>query len=281
MKNIVRLCIFCFVSAVMWACTDPFYDTELDPADFFVSFETNNALFTSASIIEGDTVLMAINVSATAGSPVTVDFTVELPQATEQGGLDYQILDLNNNPISQQLTFPEGTGTQSFKFVAPPDNNMQNGDREFVLKITGNSAGYNIGVGSRGEAATFPITVADPTWMVLGMGTMTSQWYMGETYPVEISKHLYEPDTYRIENPYTSEGVTGDFGLIITTSDGTATVARQLVDMYQAVAPMYATGSGTFDGTTFTLTMDFVINYPGPNDIFYEELGDTEVFVLP
>ena len=59
-----------------------------------------------------------------------------------------------------QLTFPDGTGSQKFKFVAV-DNDIVDGARTFVLAITGNSAKYTIGIGNDGEASTYSINVKD------------------------------------------------------------------------------------------------------------------------
>jgi len=191
MKNILKLSIAALIPLVFWACAD---DLKLERSDFFVSFRTYNGIFASANPIEGDTVTLTVSIGATRGSAVTVDFEVQLPEAPNAESKAYQLLDMNNNPLtSPQLTFPEGTGTQKFKFVAT-DNEISDGSRVFTVAITGNSAGYNIGIGNKGEASKFPITVKDDEVQLLieellGTWQVEEDWYVsswtdGITYNV-------------------------------------------------------------------------------------------------
>jgi hypothetical protein len=86
---------------------------------------------------------------------------------------------------SNSLTFPEGTGIQSFIFRAT-DNELLDGGRSFNLKLTGNSAGYRVGVNKTGEGANISVAVRDDEhplkswtgkWTVLEMnGTAPADW---------------------------------------------------------------------------------------------------------
>ena len=162
MKNIFKFTALVFVSLTFWACAgDPVFDTKLEKSDFFVSFRTFNNLIPSATIVEGDTTVVEISIGAARGNAITVDFEVRIPEVANSISAEYELLDMNDNPMTnRQLTFPDGTGSQQFKFVAT-DNDIVDGTRRFTLAITGNSAGYNIGVGSFAEASTFVITVRD------------------------------------------------------------------------------------------------------------------------
>jgi len=208
MKNIYRLSIIAFLASIFWACaSDPINDEKLDKSDFFVSFRTYNGLFPSATITEGDTTIVEVCVGATKGPAVTVDLGITLPDVPDEVSKAYQLLDMNDNPMtSMQLTFPEGTGSQEFKFVAV-DNDIADGPRTFTLSITGNSAGYTIGVGSRGEASTYLINVKDDDipFKMLGTAQFYDDFVFGGSYVVQVTleQNMQDNSQYRIGFPYT------------------------------------------------------------------------------
>lgn len=215
MKNIIKLSIIAFVSLILWSCaSDPIYDEKLNKSEFFVSFRTYNQLFPSATMTEGDTTTVEVSVGATKGAAVTVNLEVRLPDVPTEVSKDFEVLDMNNNVIASsnnsttsfQLTFPDGTGSQLFQFVAT-DNDIADGSRTFTLAITGNSAGYSIGVGSRGESSTYQITVKDDDipYQTLGIAQFYDDFVYSGAYVVQVTleQSMLDNTQYRINFPYT------------------------------------------------------------------------------
>ncbi|MBP1677027.1 MAG: hypothetical protein H6Q20_1586 [Bacteroidetes bacterium] len=115
----------------------------------------------------------------------------------------------------------------------------------------------------------------DYSWESLGESKLNSTWFVKTGLAVQMQK-AKDYDVYRAVNPYG----TG-YNMVITVNGTTATVARQQVGLESAVAPLFAQGTGTFINKVFTLSLDFRMYYPTINDLYYEELGDEEVFTLP
>lgn len=190
----------------------------LDQSDFFVAFDTKNDVQKSISMIEGDDVVVAINVSATTGSSITVDFDVEVPNVSDPVSARYELLNLDGTPLgSQTLTFPEGTGSQSFIFRAT-DNEIEDGNRTFILRITGNSANYRIGVNDeRKEGATMPISVKDDDIVI------TPEQFLGTWTVVEGDRYFsggwQEDDTYTVTVENVNATYDGNVRIIGFTND--------------------------------------------------------------
>ena len=208
MKNIFKLSIIAFIASIFWACAnDPIYDEKLDKSDFFVSFRTYNGTAASATIMEGDTTTVEVSIGATKGPAITVDLEVRLPDVPNEVSKAYKLLDMNNNPMTTfQLTFPDGTGSQQFKFVAI-DNAIYDSTRVFTLAITENSAGYTVGIGNSGEASTYQIIVKDDDipFQTLGTAQFYDDFVYGGAYVVQVTleQNMLNPTQYRINFPYT------------------------------------------------------------------------------
>jgi len=162
MKQLIKYLSFLLLGIfALQSCSKDHIERRLDPSDFFVTFETTSGLYKEFTITEGGAQVITVTIAATKGSPVTVDFTVTPPTVADPLSAAFEILDMQNQPMTTyRLTFPEGTGAQSFKFTAP-DNNLADGERKFELTLTANSAGYKLGIGGSDEGRTMPINVRD------------------------------------------------------------------------------------------------------------------------
>lgn len=171
MKNLIKYLFFLGVFVVASCAKDDIETKRLSPDHFFVTFETQNGNFKSLTVNENKTVTVGVTIAATKGAAVTV--VVEIvppeevlfPQSAEYKVLDMEdpanvLIDNTQEIGSITLTFPEGTGSQSFKFV-PVDNTIKDGNRTFTARIRSNSANYKIGVDGSEEGATMPILVKD------------------------------------------------------------------------------------------------------------------------
>jgi hypothetical protein len=207
MKKTVYTTIL-LAALVAHGCSDDPIDRRLSPSDFFVTFETNNGANKSASAVEGDTVTLTVTMAATMGSPVTVDFDVTPPTAASATSASYTLLAMDNAPLAaKSLVFPQGTGAQSFKFVAF-DNEDTDGHRTFTFTLTGVSAGYRLGVNATGEGASFPVNVIDDET------TITMEELLGEW---EVHEDLYSMN--HIPNDGWRNGIT--YSIIVEKVDDT------------------------------------------------------------
>lgn len=180
MKQLKYILLVLGVAFLMQSCGgDDAIDQRLPSSEFFVTFDTKSGVENSLSVIEGQSVMVSITIGATKGAPVTVDFDVETPQTSNPASSAYKILGLDGIEMtSKTLTFPEGTGTQSFLFLAV-DNEDLDGDRTFNLKLKSNSAGYRLGVNIQNqEGATMPIIVTDDEHV---LKEFTGTWTVSST----------------------------------------------------------------------------------------------------
>ena len=265
MKKLMKYLFLLFLGAfVFHSCSkDDISSQRLAPADFFVTFETKSGEFSSISMTEGDTVVVTVTIAATRGNPVTVDFNVTPPTVVNPLTAAFEILDMNNNPMSPyRLTFPQGTGAQSFKFVAT-DNDIVDGGRSFLLTLAGNSAGYKLGVGGSDEGRTMIISVKDDE-VVLTMKELCGIWnvkediyYMLTGTPTWTDGHEY---TIKIDSIGTTSsvritGIGDDEDVVVTgtvsldTKVKTITIAAQNVE--PSLEPPYTCRFCFLGSTTF------------------------------
>jgi len=195
MKQLKYIIIAFIAGCILYGCSEDPIDKSMSSSDFFVTFDTRSGEAKSIAITEGDTSVVYITIAATKGSSITVDFDVTAPQGLPES-VAYQLLNMDNTPMTgKSLTFPEGTGRQSFKFVSA-DNEIEDGTRVFTLKITGNSANYRNGVNVLKEGETLAINVKDdeiPILMeeLLGVWQITERmydngWPAAETYTLTV-----------------------------------------------------------------------------------------------
>lgn len=136
-------------------------DQRLAKSKYFVTFDTKSGMVPTLNVTENKDILVAVTVGATKGASMTVDFKVNTPSTTDPASALYDLFNLDGTPMtSTTLTFPEGTGAQSFLFRAR-DNELTDGKRTFELELTDNSAGYTVGVNKNGEGKTIDVTVTD------------------------------------------------------------------------------------------------------------------------
>jgi archaellum component FlaF (FlaF/FlaG flagellin family) len=211
MKKLTYIITVLLAAVALYRCAEDPMDRRISSADFFVTFETHNAVNKTLSITEGDTVVVTVTIGATLGSAVTVDFDVTPPSSvTVPASAAYELLKMDNTPLTAKtLTFPQGTGAQSFKFVAT-DNNDIDGSRTFTLKLTGVSNNYRVGVNAAGEGATLPVAVKDDEvvilmsdlageWEVRDQLYYSSAWHPVVTYKIAIDSIIGNPSQIKIK----------------------------------------------------------------------------------
>jgi archaellum component FlaF (FlaF/FlaG flagellin family) len=200
MKKLTYIITVLLAVFALCRCAEDPIDRRISSADFFVTFETHNAVNKTLSITEGDTAVITVTIGATLGGAVTVDFDVTPSTVTNPASAAYELLKMDDTPLTTKtLTFPEGTGSQSFKFVAT-DNDDIDGNRTFTLKLTGVSNNYRVGVNATGEGATLPVAVKDDDkvltieelmvgkWEVQEDLFYNSAWHEGLKYSVAVTK---------------------------------------------------------------------------------------------
>jgi len=249
MRSIIKFLPIFSLFLLFGACSsDPIYDTKLEKSDFFVSFRTYNGVFASATITEGDTAIVAVSIGATKGAPVTVDLSIVLPEVTNDQSKAYKLLDMSNNQLSSMLlTFPEGTGTQEFKFVAL-DNDLTDGTRKFTLGIKSNSAGYNIGIGKKGEAATFPVTVKDDEIPIV-MSEIVGEWTVNEElyYSSKWNVEEYKVTISEVgQNQIEIVGLSGDGETVVNATVDLASKVKTITIPGQKITPSWNSGYDTY-----------------------------------
>lgn len=228
MKQLKYILLLLGVALLMPSCSnDDAIDQRLPSSEFFVTFDTKSGVENSLSVIEGNSVMVSITVAATKGASMTVDFEVAAPQTSNPASAAYKILGLDGIEMtSRTLTFPEGTGTQSFLFHAV-DNEDLDGDRTFTLKLTNNSAGYRLGVNvQRQEGVTMPITVTDDEHV---LKAFTGTWTVSSTRVEDFQVTAIggpEDDVIILKNFPTGYGysVYYDIPVIIDVENGTAQI---------------------------------------------------------
>jgi hypothetical protein len=179
MKKLKYIALILVAAFATYGCSEDPIDLRLSSSDFFVTFDTHNGNTKSLSITESDTTIVTVTIAATIGDPVTVTFDVVAPTVTNPASALYELLTMNNAPLTTKtLTFPQGTGSQSFKFVAT-DNDDIDGSRTFTIKLTGVSNSYRVGVNATGEGATLPIAVKDDE-VVVTMAEFVGEWTVSE-----------------------------------------------------------------------------------------------------
>jgi hypothetical protein len=263
MKKITYIITVLLAALALYSCAEDPIDRRLSSSDFFVTFETHNAVNKSLSITEGDTVVVTITVGATVGNPLQVSLDVTPPSSvTLPASAAYELLNLDNTPLTvKALDFMEGTGSQSFKFVAT-DNDDIDGSRTFTLKITGVSNDYRIGVNATGEGATLPVTVKDDEvvilmselvgeWEVTERQYYTSAWH-DEAYTIVVDSVVADPTALRISK------ITGKGGVLIADVTATVDLSKKVKTIYipaQEIDPPFDVGFITYvfalNSTTF------------------------------
>jgi hypothetical protein len=176
------------IAVMVSACApnDP-TDRVLDSKDSFVTFDTKSGSVKTITVAENNPAgtLVSISVGAYKGPSMTVDFEVQVPATADPASALYKLLNLDGSEMtSRTLTFPEGTGEQSFFFV-PVDNEILDGNRTFNLKLTANSAGYRLGVNPTEEGVVMPITVRDDEHP---LKNMVGSYAVTEIYKGEVSE---------------------------------------------------------------------------------------------
>ncbi|MDR0692289.1 MAG: hypothetical protein LBF69_04545 [Prevotellaceae bacterium] len=264
MKNLTYIILLLAVS-VLFGCAEDPIDRRLSSSDFFVTFETHNAVNKTFTITEGDTTVISVTIAATAGESVTVDFDIELPTTSSTVTAAYALLKTDNTPLTaKSLTFPQGAGSQSFKFVAI-DNEDVDGSRTFTLKLTGVSNNYRIGVNTTGEGATLPVVVKDDEVVIL-MSELIGEWEVTED---EYYSNAYHVEAYTI----TIEEVDATTVKIIGLADDSETEITATVNLGQKVKTMvipaqFITPSwnGSYNTYFFALNSTTFLNNIGDDD---------------
>jgi hypothetical protein len=259
MKKITYIITVLLAALALYRCAEDPIDRRLSSSDFFVTFETHNAVNKSLSITEGDTVVITIAIGATVGEPTAVDFDITPPSSvTIPATAAYELLNMDDTPLTAKtLTFPQGAGSQSFKFVAI-DNDDIDGSRTFTLKLTGVSNDYRIGVNAAGEGATLPVAVKDDEVVVL-MSELIGEWdltedlyyssaYHAQTYTITVEE--VNPTTVRII------GFTDDPDVQVLANVNLSQKVKTMVIPAQDIEPTWQTGYIThfaaLNSTTFS-----------------------------
>ena len=199
MKQLKYIIIAFIAGCILYGCSEDPIDKSMSSSDFFVTFDTRSGETNNVILTEGDTCVVSISIGATRGSSITVDFDVETPSGLDPESVAYTLLTMDNNVMTgKTLTFPEGTGKQSFKLVTA-DNSIEDGTRTITLKLIGNSANYRNGVNARNEGATLPIVIRDDeytiemeelvgTWTVTENMYYSGAWHNGEVYSMTVAQ---------------------------------------------------------------------------------------------
>lgn len=261
MKNIKSIIFSLITVFAVIGCGDSGIDERLSRSDYFVAFDTKNGVFTSSTITEGETAIISVVMGATKGPSVTVDFDIVVPTADNPQSVEYTLLTMDDQVLTdKKLVFPEGTGTQQFKFVSSDNDLAGEGTRVFTFKLLSNSAGYTIGVGSNGEASEYKVNVLDDDiWASIGIGKFADTWTLGTTqYDVEILKSILE-ERYRVVTPY-KEGLVNDDGEWENWRDGTNG---------PAYVEFWITSGDQVQFTTYNLGLNYQANTAHPIKAYF------------
>jgi hypothetical protein len=241
----------------IYGCSEDPIDRRLPASEFFVTFETHNGVNKTLTITEGDTTVITITIAATVGNPAAVDFALAVPSSAPASAQAYELLDMDDAPLTvRSLTFPQGTGAQSFKFVSI-DNDYVDGSRTFTFSLQGVSEDYRLGVDTTGgEGYNLPVVVKDDEVVIL-MSELVGEWdltedlYYSSAYHSEeykITMEEVDPTTVRII------GFTDDEDLkVLATVNLTQKVKTMVIpaqDVY-AWQPPYITHFAALNSTTF------------------------------
>ncbi len=133
MKNIYKIIIISLVGIFIAVGCEKIEPNILPASDYFIAID---ALKSDEAVLEKKTGKILVYCAAAKGNPVTVKFQVE--DSSTSPSSYYQILE-------SELYFPEGTGYDTIH-VQTIDNDEESGNTYIWVTLTGNDAGYQMGM---------------------------------------------------------------------------------------------------------------------------------------
>lgn len=197
MKNIKYLFTSIILGAIVFASCEKNDPILFQNEDSFVAFEGTAGSVVEATVVDGVPVENEIEIKVMVvtlnSTPVTVDFEFST-EGIANPAIENEAFVLLND--SKTLSFPDGWGYASIR-IRTIDDDIFTGNRAVNIKLTGNSAGYDLG-----RESTYRLTVVDnehPLNIVLGSYSVEGVSYFYGDFSTTIETSAIEGNLEQVE----------------------------------------------------------------------------------